>query len=187
MTTILITGASGQLGRLVVQQLLERGVAAADIVAGARQPESIADLGVRTVELDYDRPSTVAAALEGVDRVLLVSSNAIGRRAEQHQVVIDAAAAAGVELLAYTSLFQATGSPLPLAAEHIATEQAIAASGVPAVVLRNDWYTENYAADVARAAESGVIAGSAGDGRVSSASRVDYAAAAAVEIGRAHV
>lgn len=178
--TILVTGTSGHLGHLIVERLLARGAAASDIVAGARTPEKVADLGVRVVEFDYDRPETVAAALEGVDRVMLVSSSEVGKRAAQHKTVIDAAAAAGVELLAYTSLYRATESVLPLAGEHIETEKLIAESGVPAVLLRNNWYTENYAADVARAAETGELAASVGDGRIASASRIDYADAAAV-------
>ncbi|MDQ1129958.1 NmrA family NAD(P)-binding protein [Microbacterium sp. SORGH_AS_0888] len=185
--TILVTGASGHLGRLIVERLLARGAAASDIVAGARTPAKVADLGVRAVELDYDRPETVAAAVEGVDRVVLVSSSEVGKRLEQHRAVVDAAAAAGVELLVYTSLFRATESPLPLAPEHVATEQLIAEAGVPAAILRNDWYTENYAGNVAQARETGEVTASAGDGRVSSASRVDYAdAAAVVALGDGH-
>lgn len=185
--TILVTGASGHLGRLVIERLLARGAAASDVVAGARTPDKVAGLGVRAVELDYDRPETVAAALEGVDRVVLVSSSEVGKRSAQHRTVVDAAKAAGVELLVYTSLFHATESPLPLAAEHIETEQLIAASGIPAAILRNDWYSENYAGDAERARETGEIASSTGDGRVSSASRVDYAdAAAAVVLADGH-
>ncbi|MBZ4487235.1 SDR family oxidoreductase [Microbacterium sp. cx-55] len=187
--TILVTGASGHLGHLVVERLLARGAAASDIVAGARTPAKIADLadlGVRVVELDYDRPDTITAALEGVDRVLLVSGSEVGKRAAQHQAVIDAAS--GVEQFVYTSLYHATESTLPLAGEHIETEKAIAASGLPAVLLRNNWYTENYAADVARSAESGELVASVGDGRISSASRVDFAdAAAVVLLGEGHV
>lgn len=186
--TILVTGASGHLGHLVVERLLACGAAASDIVAGARTLDKVADLatqGVRVVELDYDRPETVTAALQGVDRVLLVSGDAVGKRLGQHRAVIDAAA--GVDLFVYTSLYRATESSLPLAAEHVQTEQAIAASGLPATILRNDWYTENYVGDVARAAQTGEIAASAGDGRVASASRVDYAdAAAAVLLGDGH-
>ncbi|MCK9917429.1 MULTISPECIES: NAD(P)H-binding protein [Microbacterium] len=177
--TILVTGASGHLGRLVVERLLARGAAASDIVAGARTPAKAADLGVRVVELDYTKPETVAAALEGVDRVLLISSSEVGQRAAQHQVVIDAAVAAGVELLAYTSIYRAGESTHILAPEHVETEAAIAASGVPAVLLRNNWYTENQLADVQYAGTSGVLAAAAGDGRIASASRVDYADAAA--------
>lgn len=178
--TILVTGAGGHLGHLVVERLLARGAAASDIVAGARTPAKAADLaerGVRVVTLDYDQPETIAAALRGIDRVLLVSGSEVGKRTAQHTAVIEAAA--DVELLVYTSLYRATESPLPLAPEHVATEQAIAAAGIPATILRNDWYTENYVADIARARETGEIVASAGDGRVSSASRIDYADAAA--------
>jgi NAD(P)H dehydrogenase (quinone) len=181
--TILVTAASGQLGRLVVESLLTRGANPADIVASARDTSKLEDLearGIRTVELDYARPETIAPALEGVDTLLLVSGPEFGNRAVQHQNVIDAAKAAGVSKLVYTSAPQATTADFAVAPEHKATEEAIAASGVPAVIVRNNWYTENYAADVARAAETGVIASSAGDGRVASASRADYAEGAAV-------
>lgn len=183
--TILVTAASGHLGRLVVTSLLERGVAASDIVAGARTPEKIADLaekGVRTAVVDYDAPETLAAAFAGVDRLVLVSGSEVGKRAAQHQAAIDAAVAAAVTAIAYTSLYRATESALPLAAEHIATEQALAASGVAHVLLRNNWYIENYAGDVARAADSGTIAAATGEARVAGAARADYAAAAAAAI-----
>lgn len=182
--TILVTATSGHLGRLVVEALLARGAAPADVVATARDASKLQDLaerGVRTAELDYERPDTIAAALEGVDAVLLVSGSVPGARVQGHRNVIDAAKAAGVAKLVYTSAPKATtAEDFPLAADHKATEEAIAASGVPAVILRNDWYTENYTADVARAADTGVIASSAADGRVASAPRADYADAAAV-------
>lgn len=182
--TILITATSGHLGRLVVDALLERGAEPAEIVATARDTSKIADLsarGIRTALLDYDRPETIAAALEGVDRVLLISGSVPGARVEGHRNVIDAAKAAGVSKLVYTSAPKATTvEGFPLAADHKATEEAIAASGVPAVILRNNWYTENYLADVSRAAETGEIASSAGDGRVASATRADFAEGAAV-------
>ncbi len=179
--TVLVTGATGHLGRLVVDRLLARGVAASDIVAGARDTAKAADLaarGVTVVPLDYTQPETIAAALDGVDSVLLISSSEVGQRAPQHQAVIDAAA--GVTKFVYTSAPKATTSDLVLAPEHKATEEAIAAAGLPAVILRNNWYTENYAADVVRARETGVIAASVGEGRVASANREDYADAAAV-------
>lgn len=180
--TILVTGASGQLGRLIVQRLLARGTAASDIVAGARTPAKAADLGVRVVELDYDRPETVRAALDGVDRVMLVSSSEVGKRAAQHAVVIDAAKAAGVELLVYTSLFNATASTHVLAPEHVETERLIEDSGIPAAILRNNWYNENQLNAVVQAAQTGEITASAEDGRIASASRLDYADAAAVVV-----
>ncbi|PCE15375.1 NAD(P)-dependent oxidoreductase [Microbacterium sp. SZ1] len=186
--TILVTGATGQLGRLVIQSLLERGADPQSIVAGARDTAKAADLGVRVARLDYTDPSSIAAALDGVDTVLLISGSEVGRRAQQHQAVIDAAKAAGVTKFVYTSAPKATTSDLVLAPEHKATEEAISEAGLPAVILRNNWYTENYAADLARAAETGVVAAGAGDGRVASASRKDFAdAAAAVLLEDGHL
>jgi len=181
--TILVTAASGQLGRLVVDSLLARGAAPADVVASARDTsklEQFAARGIRTVELDYARPETIAAALEGVDTVLLVSGSEPGNRAALHQKVIDAAKAAGVTKLVYTSVAGAATADFVLAPDHKTTEAAIAASGLPAVIVRHNWYTENYTADVSRAASTGVIAASTGDGRVASATRADLAEGAAV-------
>lgn len=177
--TILVTAASGQLGRLVVDALLERGVAPAELVATARDTaklQSAAERGVRTAVLDYDRPETIAAALDGVDTVLLISGSAPGARAVGHRNVIDAAKAAGVAKLVYTSVPNATTAEFVLAPDHKATEEAIAASGVPAVIARHNWYTENYVGDVQQAAESGTIIASVGDGKVASATRADLAA-----------
>lgn len=178
--TILITGATGNLGRLIIAALVERGADPQSIVAGARDVAKGADLGVRVVHLDYTDPASITAALEGVDAVALVSGSEVGQRVAQHQAVIDAAKAAGVSKLVYTSAPKATTSDLVLAPEHKATEELIAASGLPAVILRNNWYTENYAADLARAAETGVLAAGVGEGRVASASRKDFADAVAV-------
>lgn len=181
--TILVTGATGHLGRLVVDSLLARGVDPSTVRAGARDTSKAAALaarGVQVVHLDYDAPETVASAVDSADAVLLISSSEVGKRAGQHQVVIDAARAAGVAKFVYTSATKATTSNLVLAPEHKATEEAIAAADLPAVILRNNWYTENYAEDVTRAKDTGVIAASAGDGRVASASRADYAEAAAI-------
>ena len=178
--TILVTGATGNLGRLVIASLLERGADPQSIIAGARDVAKAEDLGVRVARLDYTDPSSVASALEGVDSVLLISGSEVGQRVAQHQAVIDAARSAGVTKFVYTSAPKATTSDLVLAPEHKATEELITASGLPAVILRNNWYTENYAADLARAAETGVLASGAGDGRVASASRKDFAEAAAV-------
>jgi NAD(P)H dehydrogenase (quinone) len=181
--TLLVTGAAGHLGRLVVEALLARGVPASEIRAGARATAKVADLaerGVQTVRLDYDEPQTVADAVAGVERVLLISGSAVGQRVAQHRAVIDAATAAGVAQLVYTSAPHATTSALVLAPEHKATEEAIAASGVPATILRNNWYTENYLGTLAQARETGVVASSTGEGRVASASRRDFAEAAAV-------
>ncbi|MEN3112069.1 SDR family oxidoreductase [Uliginosibacterium paludis] len=178
---IVITGASGQLGRLVIEALLKK-LPASEIVAAVRKPESVADLAARgvTVRLaDYDRPDTLTSAFAGADKLLLISANEVGRRLPQHAAVIDAARAAGVKLLAYTSLLHADHSPLGLAAEHKATEALIRASGLPFVLLRNGWYTENYLASLPVALAHGAVLGSAGEGRIASASRRDYADAAA--------
>jgi len=178
---ILVTGASGQLGHLVVDALLKK-VPAKQIVAGARNLEKAGDLSARGVEvrvLDYSRPESLNAALEGIDKLLLISSSEIGQRAVQHQNVITAAQKAAVKLLAYTSVLHADSSVLGLAEEHRQTEQALKASGLPYVLLRNGWYTENYAVSVPGAVENGAFVGSAGTGRIASAARQDYAEAAA--------
>ncbi|MFN3949298.1 SDR family oxidoreductase [Microbacterium sp.] len=182
--TLLVTAASGHLGRLVVDTLLEREVPASQIVVGVRTPSKVDDLaarGVRVVELDYARPETVAPALEGVDRVLLISGTDADRVAG-HRNVIDAARAAGVERLVYTSAPRVDEIDYALGADHKATEEAIAASGLSATVLRHNWYTENYLDAVARAADTGQIVAAAGDARVASASRRDYAEAAAIAL-----
>ncbi|WP_295839011.1 SDR family oxidoreductase [uncultured Microbacterium sp.] len=182
--TLLVTAASGHLGRLVVDALLERGVPASDIVAGARTPAKADDLaarGVRVVELDYARPETFGPALEGVTRVLLISGTEPDRVA-QHRSVVDAARAAGVERLVYTSAPRVDEVDYALGADHEATERAIAESGVSATILRHNWYTENYLDAVARAADTGEIVAATGDARVASASRRDYAEAAAVAL-----
>ena len=182
--TLLVTAASGHLGRLVVDALLERGVAASDIVAGVRTPSKVDDLaarGVGVVELDYARPDTLAPALEGVERVLLISGTDADRVAG-HRNVIDAARNAGVERLVYTSAPRVDEIDYALGADHKATEEAIAASGLSATVLRHNWYTENYLDAVARAAQTGEIVAAVGDARVASASRRDYAEAAALAL-----
>lgn len=178
---IVITGASGQLGRLVIEALLKK-LPASEIVAAVRKPESVADLAARGVivrQADYDRPETLSSAFAGADKLLLISANEVGRRLPQHAAVIDAARTAGVKLLAYTSLLHADQSPLGLAVEHKATEALIRESGLPFVLLRNGWYTENYLAGVPAALAHGAVIGCAGDGRISSAARQDYAEAAA--------
>ena len=180
--TILVTGASGHLGRLVVESLLERGVPAQDVVATARDLDSIADLAVQGVVVrraDYTDPASLKDAFAGVDKALLVSSSEIGQRAEQHRNVIDAAADAGVSLLAYTSIANADTTSMLLAGEHQETERYLRASGLPIALLRNSWYIENYTEQMAVALEHGAVFGAAGDGRVSAATRADYAAAAA--------
>lgn len=178
---ILITASTGQLGRLVIANLLKL-VPASSIIAGARNPDSakdLAELGVTVRRLDYDVPETITAALEGVERVLLISGNDMANRTTQHRRVIAAAKQASVELLAYTSILNASSSPLILAADHKDAEQALRDSGVPFTLLRNGWYHENYLNDLAGTIERGVMIGAAADGRVSSASREDFAAAAA--------
>ena len=186
MTTV-VTGASGHLGRLVVAELLAAGAAPASVVAGARRPETVADLGVPTVELDYSRPSTLAKAFAGVDQVMLVSSNEAGRRVAQHGAVIAAAVAAGVTRIVYTSAPHADTSDLVVVPEHRATEELLRASGLAWTILRNNFYTENYLGSVEAARATGVLLGAAGDGRVACAPRTDYAAAAAaVLLGSGH-
>lgn len=182
--TLLVTAASGHLGRLVVDALLERGVPASDIVAGVRTPAKVDDLaarGVHVAELDYARPETFAPALEGVTRVLFISGTDADRVA-QHRAVVGAARAAGVERLVYTSAPRVDEVDYALGADHKATEQAIADSGLSATILRHNWYTENYLDAVARAADTGEIVAATGEARVASASRRDYAEAAAVAL-----
>jgi len=179
---IIVTGASGQLGRLVVAALLKT-LPASEIAVAVRSPEKVADLaalGVQVRQADYDQPHSLDSAFKGAEKLLLISSSDVGRRLPQHRAVVDAAKRAGVGLLAYTSILHADTSPLPLRAEHIETEQLIRASGLPYVFLRNGWYTENYLAGVDAALQLGAVFGSAGNGRISSAARSDYAEAAAV-------
>ncbi|MEY8770122.1 MULTISPECIES: SDR family oxidoreductase [Erwinia] len=178
---IAVTGATGQLGRLVIDALLKR-TSAEELVAVVRSPAKAADLaalGVQVRQGDYNQPQTLADAFRGVDKVLLISSSEIGQREAQHKAAIEAAKAAGVKLLAYTSLLHADSSPMGLADEHRATEQALIASGVPYVILRNGWYSENYAASIAPALTHGVFIGAADEGKIASATRQDYAEAAA--------
>jgi NAD(P)H dehydrogenase (quinone) len=186
---IVVTGATGQLGRLVIEALL-KSVPAGQLIAAVRSPEKAADLaalGVQVRRADYADAASLDAAFQGAKKVLLISSSELGQRLAQHRAVIDAAQRAKVGLFAYTSVLRADTSVLALAAEHLQTEQAIDASGLPAVILRNGWYTENYTAGVPNAVAQGAIYGSAGDGRISSAARSDYAeAAAAVLTGSGH-
>ena len=182
---IAVTGATGHLGRLVLAGLLEQ-VPAARLAALVRTPSKAAGLaagGVQVREADYAQPATLAAALQGVKTLLLVSSSEVGQRSPQHQAVIAAAKAAGVQLIAYTSILHADRSKLALAAEHLATEQALRASGVPFALLRNGWYLENYTERLAGALQHG-FAGSAGSGRIAAAARADYAAAAVAVLTR---
>ncbi len=181
MTTYAIAGASGQLGHLALDALLAK-VPAANVVALARDPAKLADYAAKGVDVraaDYDAPETLAPALAGVDRLLLISGSALGQRPRQHQAVMDAAKEAGVGYIAYTSILHADRSPIKLGEEHRATEAALAASGLAYDVLRNGWYNENYVMAVAAQAEAGVITGAQGDGKINSASRKDLAEGAA--------
>ncbi|EGI53707.1 nmrA-like family protein [Sphingomonas sp. S17] len=176
-----ITGATGKLGRLVIDTLLQT-IPASDIAALARSPDKAAELaakGVAVRQADYDRPETLDSALAGIERLLLISSNEMGRRVPQHRAVIAAAQRAKVKLLAYTSLLHADRSPLAVREEHVATEAALAEAAIPHVLLRNGWYIENYTGSVGMAIDNGSIIGAAGDGRISAAARADYAAGAA--------
>jgi NAD(P)H dehydrogenase (quinone) len=179
--TIAVAGATGQLGRRVIESLFARGVAAGNLVAAARDPTKAAGFaarGVQVREADYHRPDTLRTAFAGVRRLLLISASDPSQRIIQHRNVIDAANAAGVELIAYTSALAAQLNPMIIAADHKATEYLLEASGLPYAVLRNAWYTENYTQNLDAARESGVIFGSAGDGRIAGATRADFAEAA---------
>lgn len=181
--SIVVTGATGHLGRLVVEALLRRGVPASEIVATGRSTDKIKDLadrGVTVRHVDFTDRANLAEAFAGAEKVLLVSSSEIGQRTGQHHNVIDAARAAGVSLLAYTSIANADSIGIQLAAEHKETEQYLRASGVPSVVLRNGWYVENYTDQLATVLQHRAVLGCAGHGRVSAATRADYAEAAAV-------
>jgi NAD(P)H dehydrogenase (quinone) len=180
--SVVITGATGHLGRLVVENLLQQGVPAQDITAAGRDTTKIKDLadrGVRVRAIDYDDPATLDEAFRGATRILLISASEVGQRARQHGHAIDAARRAGAGLLVYTSIANADTTTLRLAEEHQATEMALRASGLEYVLLRNSWYIENYTAQIPAILERGSLPGSAGDGRVSAATRADYAAAAA--------
>jgi len=182
--SIVVTGATGHLGRLAVEALLRRGVPAGEVVATGRRTEALADLADRGVVVrraDYDDEATLHGAFAGATALLLVSGSEVGQRVPQHAAAIRAASSAGVGLIAYTSIARADTSTLALAAEHRATEQLLAGSGVPHVLLRNGWYTENYTGQLPVYLEHG-IAGAARDGRISAATRADYAEAAAVVV-----
>lgn len=179
--TIAVTGATGALGRLVVDSLLTTE-APRDVVAIVRDADKSADLAAKGVEVrvaDYADAVALGQALVGIDKVLLISSNEVGQRFAQHRNVIDAATSAGVPYLAYTSLTEATESSSPLAPEHQQTEEYLAASGLAYTVLRNNWYHENYLAQLPAIAEAGVLAAAAGEGKVAAASRKDFADGAA--------
>lgn len=181
--TIVVTGTTGALGRHIIDHLLNRGVKPAAIVGVGRNRDRLAELaksGVRTASVDYSDPGTLDAAFAGADTLMLVSGNEVGRRVEQHTNVIEAAKKAGISRIVYTSAPQADTSALILAPDHKVTEQLIRDSGIRFTILRNGWYTENYAATIEQARATGVYLASSGDGRIASASRTDYAEAAAV-------
>ncbi|WP_449550778.1 SDR family oxidoreductase [Lelliottia amnigena] len=183
---IAITGATGQLGQHVIEHLLKT-VSASQIVAIVRNPakaDALSKQGIIVRQADYTDQAAFTAALTGVEKLLLISSSEVGQREPQHKNVINAAKAAGVKFIAYTSLLHADKSPLGLADEHVATEKALADSGIPYALLRNGWYTENYLASTPPAIEHGVFIGAAGDGKIAAATRADYAAAAATVIAQ---
>ena len=178
---IAITGATGQLGQHVIESLLKT-VPASQIVAIMRNPAkatALSQQGITVRQADYSDEAAFTTALQGIDKLLLISSSEVGQRAPQHRNVINAAKAAHVKFIAYTSLLHAGTSPLGLADEHIATEKMLAESGIAYALLRNGWYTENYLASAPAALEHGVFIGAAGEGKIASATRADYAAAAA--------
>ena len=174
-----VTGATGQLGRIVVEKLKGK-VSAEEIVALVRSPKKAADLGVEAREFDYSKPENLASALTGIEKLLIISGNEIGQRAVQHINIIEAAKKAGVKFIAYTSVLRANTSTLSLAAEHLETEKAIVSSGIPYAILRNGWYTENFTGSIGGVLASDAVFGSSGEGKVSSATRVDFADAAVV-------
>lgn len=178
---IAITGATGQLGQHVIESLLKI-VPASQIVAIVRNPAkatALSQQGITVRQADYSDEAAFTTALQGIDKLLLISSSEVGQRAPQHRNVINAAKAAHVKFIAYTSLLHADTSPLGLADEHVATEQMLAESGIAYALLRNGWYTENYLASAPAALEHGVFIGAADEGKIASATRADYAAAAA--------
>jgi len=188
--TIAVTGATGHLGRLIVEDLLQAGTAPDQIVATGRNAERLAELasrGVRTVAASYDDPASLATAFAGVDVLVLVSGSEPGNRVAQHTNAIEAAKAAGVTRVVYTSIPRADTTQHVLAPDHLGTENALRASGLAWTILRNNWYSENQAPALAQARETGVVASATGSGRIASASRADYAAAAAaVALGSGH-
>jgi len=176
-----ITGATGQLGQLVVQKLKDKNPDA-KLVALVRNPDKAKPLSIEAKAFDYEQPESLPKALEDIDRLVFISGSEIGKRETQHKNVINAAKQAQVKQIAYTSLLHADTSSMILAPEHLATEKMLQDSGIPHTILRNGWYTENYTAGLKQAVEQGAIIGSAGDGKISSATREDYAEALAETI-----
>jgi NAD(P)H dehydrogenase (quinone) len=182
--SVVVTGATGHLGRLIIQHLLERGMQASEIIATGRSAEKLAELaaasGVATAVIDYTQPETLDAAFAGARTLMFVSGSEAGQRIEQHRNVVDAAVRAGISRIVYTSAPHADTTTLILAPEHKATEEMIRETGISFTFLRNNWYTENYVGAFKQSRASGTYLASVGDGRVASASRTDYAEAAAV-------
>lgn len=173
-----ITAATGQLGKLVVESLKQK-VASENIVVLVRTPEKASDLGVEAKAFDYSNKESQVEALKGIDTLLLISGSEVGQREAQHANVIASAKEAGVKKIVYTSVLHADTSTLSLAVEHIATEKNLKESGLTYTILRNGWYTENYAGSIGGALAGGAFIGSVGDGKISSAARIDFAEAAA--------
>lgn len=183
---IAITGATGQLGRLVISKLKEK-IPAGNIIALARSAEKAKDLKVEVREFDYEKPSILKPALTGVDTLLLISASEIGKRIAQHKNVMQAVKQSSIKWIVYTSLLHADTSSIGLAAEHLESEKMIRDLGIPFTFLRNGWYTENYTGAVPGAIRGGVLLGSAGNGKISGAARADYAdAAVAIVTGKNH-
>ncbi|MFB5947008.1 SDR family oxidoreductase [Albibacterium profundi] len=174
-----ITGATGQLGRLVVEKLKQK-TKAEDLIALVRSPEKATELGIEIRKFDYSEPEGLKGALQGIDHLMLISGSEVGKRAAQHQNIINAAKESGVKWIVYTSLLKADTSTLSLAAEHVQTEEMLNSSGIPCTILRNGWYTENYLMSIKEALTAGSLLGSAGEGKISSATREDFAEAAAI-------
>lgn len=178
---IVVTGATGQLGRLVIDELLKTSEAE-NVIAAVRTPSKanvFADKGVQVREADYSRPETLVTAFNGASKLLLISGNELGKRQEQHKSIIDAAKSAGVGFIAYTSILRCDTSPVLLAADHLGTERYLLASGLTYSFLRNGWYYENHTAAIPQAIRNGAFIGASCDGRYSAAPRSDYAVAAA--------
>lgn len=181
-----VTGSTGQLGTIVIEKLKGK-TGTGNIVALARTPQKAAGLRVEIRAFDYTRAADQAGALQGIDALLLISSNDIGQRAAQHALVIEAAKKSGIKWIVYTSLLRADTSSLSLAGEHLATEEMLKKSGIPYTILRNGWYTENHTGSLQGSVAAGALLGSAGNAKFCSATREDFAeAAAAVLTGNGH-
>ncbi|GAA3026647.1 SDR family oxidoreductase [Streptosporangium longisporum] len=182
--SIVVTGATGHLGRLTIEALLRRGIPAADIIATGRdiaRIKDLADRGITVRRADFSDTDGLAEAFAGADRLLLISASVpVGERVANHRRVIDAAASAGVSLVAYTSTTHADTATTVIGATHGETEKDLRDRGIPSVLLRNGWYLENYTSQLPQILQNGVVVGAAGEGRISAASRADYAEAAAV-------